>query len=101
MSEKDKNQKIDTKQIQTLYKIPSFQAYSYDNERKMNKKLVGLAFLICTMSSGALMAKATVPDDLTTFVEKGMQDWHVPGKVLAEEFDPNPAAPQITAEVCF
>ena len=49
----------------------------------MNKKLIGLAFLMCTVTSGALMAKAAAPGDLTTFIEKGMQDWHVPGAAVA------------------
>ena len=49
----------------------------------MNKKLISLAFLMFTVTSGALMAKVAAPDDLTTFIEKGMQDWHVPGAAVA------------------
>ena len=48
----------------------------------MNKKLISLAFLMFTVTSGALMAKVAAPDDLTTFIEKGMQDWHVPGAAV-------------------
>lgn len=54
----------------------------------MNKNPIGLAllfctFLLCTFSSSPLMEKASAPEDLTAFVEKGMQDWRVPGAAVA------------------
>lgn len=56
-------------------------------ERILNKKLIGLTLLICAFSPMALMAETAAPadtshNDMTAFVEKGMQDWHVPGAAV-------------------
>lgn len=49
----------------------------------MTNKLIRFALFVCAFSSSALMAQATAPEDLQAFVEKGMQDWHVPGAAVA------------------
>ena len=49
----------------------------------MNKKLICIALLFFALATDVLMAQATAPEDLEAFVDKGMQDWHVPGAAVA------------------